>query len=217
MSTRIKGAALALSFGGTDYWADATSVTLENEEASSDVTTFADAAAGGARQFFFNVSAIQSTAAGSFWRYVWDNTGNSVAFRYAPHGNATATADQPHYLGTAKVGPKPTLGGEAGANTTFTFEVRFDVEGVPTPDYGASAAAAITSITPEGQSAGDTVLIAGTRFTDASDVKFATNSAEFTLVSDTVIVAVVPTGTGVKAVTVVTPEGTSASVSYTVV
>ena len=139
-STRMRGNKLALTFGtpGTDYWADATSVVLENEERSSDVVTFEDAANyGDSRQWFFTLSAIQSTASTSFWRYLWENTGEVVAFTYAPHGNTTATADQPHFLGTCKIGPKPSVGGDAGHDNTYTFETRLDVETGPTMDDGA--------------------------------------------------------------------------------
>lgn len=139
-STRIKGNALALKFGSPaeDYWADATSVVLENEEKDSDVTTFEDAKnAGDARQWFFTLSAIQSTAKTSFWRYLWENTGQVVAFTYAPHGNEVATEDQPHFIGTCKIGAKPSVGGEAGQTTQYTFDARLDVETGPTLDIGA--------------------------------------------------------------------------------
>lgn len=216
-STRIKGAALALEFGGTDHWQDITSALFSNEEADGDVTTFADAAAGGARQHFVTITAIQSTQSGSFWNYVWDNTGSTVAYKYAVHGNAVATADQPHLTGTLTIGPKPDLGGDAGASNTYTFEVRFDINGEPVKDLGASGVSAITSITPSGQEVGDQVTISGTRFTGATDVKFAAVSAtSLIVVSDSTIVAVIPAGTGVKAVTVITPAGTSAAVNYTV-
>lgn len=217
-STRIKGAALALSFGGTEFWADAKSVVLDNEEtASGGATTFEDVANGGSRTYFFTIGAIQSTAAGSFWRYVWANSGAHVAYRYAPHGNTVADADKPHFLGTVIVGPKPVIGGEAGKSNEFTFEVRFDVEGEPTLDLGAGADPVITSVSPAGRAVGQSVLIAGTRFTAVSDVKFGTVSASSIIaVSDTTITAVIPAGTGVKAVTVITPEGVSAPVNYTV-
>lgn len=217
-STRIHGAALALSLGGTDYWADATSVKLDNEDAAAGVVTFADAADGGSRKFFFTVSAIQSTASGSFWRYVWASTGSEVAYIYAPHGNVTATADEPHFTGTLKIGPKPAIGGDAGLDVDQVFEVRFDsTSGEPVLDSGADAEGAITSITPAGQHVGESILIAGTRFTGATDVKFgATSATDIIVISDSTITAVIPAGTGVKAITVITPEGTSAAVNYTV-
>ncbi len=139
-STRIKGNALALKFGSPamDYWADATSVVLENEEKDSDVNTFEDAKnAGDARQWFFTLSAIQSTQKTSFWRYLWDNTGQVVAFTYAPHGYDVASEDQPLFIGSCKIAAKQSVGGEAGQNTQYTFDPRLDVETGPTLDTGA--------------------------------------------------------------------------------
>lgn len=137
-STRIKGVALSLLFGSpaVEYKADVTAVTLSNEEADSDVTTFADAAEGGARDFFLNITGIQSTDADSLWSYCWDNSGEEVGFTYAPHGNKTPTASQPHFTGNVKIGPKPEIGGEAGTSNTFTFETQWSVVGTPVKDDG---------------------------------------------------------------------------------
>ena len=212
-SNRIHGAALALSFGGTDYWADATSVVLDNEESSAGVTTFADAAAGGARKFFFTVSAIQSTQAASFWRYVWANTGNTVAYIYAPHGNAEATADQPHFIGTTKVGPKPTIGGAAGLDVDQVFEVRFDIVTGPTLDAGASAAPVISNISPTGAEPDELVVISGTRFTGTTGVTFDGGAVEFVVVSDSTISAA-SAGEGEVPVIVTTGEGASNTYTY---
>lgn len=137
MSTRIKGNALALTFGGTDYWADATSVLMENEETNTGVTTFEDASNSGGRTYFFTISAIQSTDPTSFWRYLWENTGEVVAYKYAVHGNATATDAEPHLTGTVKIGPKPSIGGDASVNGEYTFTVRLDTQEEPTLDTGA--------------------------------------------------------------------------------
>lgn len=131
-STRIKGKSLTLKLGTTDYAIDATSVVLESEEADNDVTTFADAAAGAVRQWFFTITAIQSTDAASFWRYLWDNSGTTAAYVFAPHGNAVPSASQPHFTGNVTIGPKPNIGGEA--NSTFTFEYRLDCNEAPTLD-----------------------------------------------------------------------------------
>lgn len=125
-STRLKNKKIRLTFGATDYWADATSVVLDNEELDSDITTFEDAQLG-RRQEFATVTAAQSTATGSLWRYCWDNVGEEgVAFVYAPHGNEIATANEPHFTGSVTIPPKPSIGGEAG--TEPTFEVRFDAD-----------------------------------------------------------------------------------------
>jgi hypothetical protein len=131
-STRIKGAALKLTIGTTDYWADVTAVTLNNEEAAAGVVTFEDASLGGSRQFFLEGSAIQSTDATSLWSYIWDNTGDIVSYVYAPHGNTTPSASEPHFEGTIKVPAKPAVGGEAAINGEYTFDFRFDCQEEPT-------------------------------------------------------------------------------------
>lgn len=137
-STRIKGTALSLKFGtpAVDYWCDVTAVTLVNEEGDSALTTFCDAASGGKRKFSLNITAVQSTEVDSLWRYIWEHAGETVAFTYAPHGNATPSADQPHFLGTAKIGPKPEIGGEAGIDQEFSFETTWEVVGTPVLEDG---------------------------------------------------------------------------------
>ncbi|MFC9846651.1 hypothetical protein ACFWFF_37580 [Streptomyces sp. NPDC060223] len=130
MSTRIRGKSLILKVNDTEYMADVTSAVLKNEEADGDVTTFADAAAGGARAWFFELTAIQSTDTTSFWSYLWANTGDEVEFVFAPHGNAIPTTAQPHFEGSVTVGAKPDIGGEA--NATATFEYRLDLVAEPT-------------------------------------------------------------------------------------
>ena len=142
-NARIKGnvlPVLTLGSPGSEYSTDLISWTIENEEADSDVVTFEDAASGGARQFFLRGSAIQSTATASFWTYVWENSGDTgVAYTIAPHGNATPSVAQPHFVGTLSIGPKPTIGGEASTSSTsaFTFDFEFEIDGVPLKDDGA--------------------------------------------------------------------------------
>lgn len=136
-STRIKANALKLTIDAVDYWADLSSVTLESEDASTDVTTFSDAAAGGRRDFYLTVSGVQSTDNASFWMAMWTNAGEEVAFVYAPHGNASASSTEPHFTGTVRIPAKGsfTLGGEASADGTFSFDgVRMDIVGDVTVD-----------------------------------------------------------------------------------
>lgn len=218
-STRIKGNKLALSFGGTEFWADHTKYELDNEEASSDVTTFADAAEGGGRTFFLALGAIQSTDDTSFWRYAWENTGEIVAYRLAPHGNAVASVAQPHFTGTVKIGPKPKIGGEADPDGEFDFEIRWDCQEEPTLDVGTDGEPSITSISPAGQTVGEPVMISGERFTGVTAVAFGATpvaAGGIVFVSSQTLVVTIPAGTGVKAVKVTTPEGDSPTVNYTV-
>lgn len=133
-STRIKGAALKLAIGDppVDYFADITACTLSNEEAESDVVTFEDAAKGEVRDFFLNITAIQSTDTESLWSFIWDNHGADVAYTYAPHGNAEPSADMPHFTGMVTIGPAPEIGGEAGKSNIFSFETQWKCDGKPT-------------------------------------------------------------------------------------
>lgn len=216
-SIRIKGNKLALSFGGVDVWADVTAVTLENTDKDGGLTTFEDAAGTPGRQYLIKGTAIQSLQTSSFWRYAWANTGQTVAFRYAPKGNAVATADEPHFLGQVKIGPRPTVGGEAGASNEFSFDFEWQVDGEPTMDEGLTGVPVISSISPTGQEVGEQVVITGTRLSGATDVKFGSVSADgLIVVSDTTLAAIIPAGTGVKAVTVVAGAKTSEPVDYTV-
>jgi hypothetical protein len=136
-STRIKANALLLSIGGVDYWADFSSVVLQSEDASADTNTFYDSASGGRRDFYLTVGGVQSTEATSFWRAMWTGAGTEVAFIYAPHGNATESADKPHFKGTVRLPAKGALqlGGESSADGTFAFDgVRMDIVGDVTLD-----------------------------------------------------------------------------------
>lgn len=137
-STRMKGNRLRLTLDSEDYWADCTAVELLNEEADADVVTFEDAQTpGGARTYYFQITAIQSTDPDSLWSYIWDQAGDEVPYVYAPHGNETPTAAQPHFTGSLTIGARPSVGGEAGRTNTYTFETRWDCTGVPVKDDGA--------------------------------------------------------------------------------
>jgi hypothetical protein len=102
--------------------------------------TFEDAAEGGGRQFFLRGAAVQSTQSAAFWRYVWENSGEEdVPYTIAPHGNAAPTADEPHFVGTLTIGPKPTIGSEASTDRTSAsqFDFEFEIDDEPTMDTGA--------------------------------------------------------------------------------
>jgi len=136
-STRIKGRRLMLTIDGTDHWADIVSCFIDNEEKDQEVTTYEDASQpGGARQFYLELTAIQSTDTASFWSTAWDNSGAVVPFIYAPHGNEVPTPAQPHFTGNVQIGPPPRIGGEAGRDVEYTFETRWDCEGKPVKDTG---------------------------------------------------------------------------------
>lgn len=126
---KFKGKDLSLTFDAQEINVEAQSVVLQNEEADSDATTFADLANGAAVQWFFEITATSDYSATSFWSLLWDNAGSDVPFVFKPYGNSAASASQPHFTGTATVVSKPPVGGEAGS--VFTFDCRLDVVGEP--------------------------------------------------------------------------------------
>lgn len=145
MSTRIKANALKLTIDGVQYNADISQAELVSEEAASDITTFADAAAGGASDWYFTISGVQSTDADSFWMAMWDHAGQEVEYIFAPHGNTTPSVTQPIFRSKNAASPQVViskvrlprrgslpLGGEASADGTFSFSgVRMDIIGEP--------------------------------------------------------------------------------------
>lgn len=136
MSTRIRGKKLGLKLGtpAIEASVDLTNARVESEDLDSP--TFGDVASGAA-QFYLRGTAIQSTDADSFWRYVWDNAGKRVAFTFSIHGNEEPTATQPHLVGFVTIGRKPGLGGDV--NSTATFEIEWEIDGEPTLDRGTGA------------------------------------------------------------------------------
>lgn len=127
---KYKGNNLSLMFGTKEVKVEATSVLLTNEEADNDAVTFADVAAGGAVQWYFEIEAVADYGDGTFWDYLWENAGNTVAFTFKPYGNTTASVSQPHFTGNVTLGPKPSIGGQAGE--VFTYSTRMDLTAEPT-------------------------------------------------------------------------------------
>lgn len=102
------------------------------------------------------------------------------------------------------------------AQVTFTgTDVPLNM-GIANP-YTTTLAPAITSVTPGGQGSAKAVAITGSGFTGATAVTFGgTAATSFSLVSDQLIIAVLPTGTaGAANVVVTTPTGSANAFAYT--
>lgn len=127
---------LVLTIGGTDVTAQASKAVITTKEADSDFETFADAAAGGAREYALEFEAVQDAVTGTLWDKVWTLAGTTVAGILKPYGNATASVSQPHYSFNATI-TEPDgdlIGGEADKSTTArqTFEARWVLDAKPT-------------------------------------------------------------------------------------
>jgi hypothetical protein len=112
------------------------SVTIDASASDSDFVSFADAAAGGSRQYVLKFTAVQDPVANSLWDKIWVKAGTDVAVLVRPFGNATATPTQPHFSGTVNIRePDGTLlGGDADPSTTarFTVECEWPFAAKPT-------------------------------------------------------------------------------------
>ncbi|MEW1750637.1 IPT/TIG domain-containing protein [Streptomyces angustmyceticus] len=82
--------------------------------------------------------------------------------------------------------------------------------------YSASLPPRLVAVTPQSARPGDTVVIFGCKVNRARTVAFGDHPADdFTVLSDNVLLAVVPPGNGTVRVTVTTPTGTSNPVRFT--
>lgn len=138
-SEAVRGnAGIILKLGATEFSQDTKSLSLTPEDRDDSDVTFAEAATGDVAVTNVAVKAIQSTKAGSLWRYCWDNPGEEVAVVYGPHGNALPSLDKPHFLMTVKLGNRPPIGGDAKrAKDRYEFDATWEVLDGPTMDDGA--------------------------------------------------------------------------------
>ena len=126
-STRIKAQNIHFKIGGTDYACDANMVELTLDDAPGDVQTFCEVRVGG--QWSLQLDGITSGEDTSLYRVLWDNFGTEVGFSIQPQGNATPTADAPHYEGTVVFDQLPPL--SLTSNETATFSVTLQVKNTP--------------------------------------------------------------------------------------
>lgn len=126
---------LKIDVGGEERSAEVSKAVITTGASDSDFTSFADAAAGGARDYGLNIIAVQDAEAGSLWDEVWLNSGDTIPVTVMPYGNEVPSATQPHYdcLAVISEPDGDFLGGEANASNSarFTFEVTWALEGKP--------------------------------------------------------------------------------------
>lgn len=126
-------AAVTKTFDG-----DLKSFEIGSDDKDDSDLTFLEASQGETKDYKVTTKAVQSTAVGSFWRYVWDDPSTEATVVYGPHGNAVPTPDKPHFLLTLKPSGKPPLGGEAKrAKDRYEWEYEWEVTAGPTLDDGS--------------------------------------------------------------------------------
>lgn len=136
---------LTFEVDGNDFTAQVSNVRIVSGESDSDFVTFADAAAGGAREYRLEFTAVQDPETGSLWDEVWSNAGDTVPFTIAPVGGSTPSPANPHFTGSAVISEPDgdLLGGEANASASARFTIECSWVCIAKPDKapGGSGAA----------------------------------------------------------------------------
>ncbi len=116
---------LTLSIDGDEVSPEVSRAIIASAATDSDFVSFAQAAAGGGRDYVLQLTFVQDASTGSLWDQVWSHAGDDIAVVVRPHGNGVASASQPHFTGTVTVTePDGTLlGGEADPSNTARFTV----------------------------------------------------------------------------------------------
>lgn len=123
-STRVKAQNILFKIGTTDYACDATMVELTLGDAPGDVQTFCEVRVGG--EWKLTLEGIVSGEDTSLYQVLWANFGTKVAFTVAPNGNASPSADQPHYKGTVVFDQLPPLALTSNETAKFSVELTVD-------------------------------------------------------------------------------------------
>jgi hypothetical protein len=126
-SPRIKATNIIFKIGTTDYACDANLVQLTTQDAPGDVRSFCEVQVG--QEWTLQLDGITSLDSDSLYQLLWANYGTEVAFTLAPGGNATPSADAPHYTGTAIFDKLPDVALSSGEVSKFsvTLTVKNDV------------------------------------------------------------------------------------------
>ena len=128
MPTILGTRKLRFYIGATEYTDAVSDVRIVSGEKDSDFISFADAAAGGARDYTLKLTLKQDTAAASLWYYAWGSSGTDVGIVIWPNGGTTPSATTPKFTGTVTVvEPDGDLvGGEANASNSGVFTSEFE-------------------------------------------------------------------------------------------
>lgn len=125
-SSRLRGNVnpiftLKLGVGAAvSYSDDLKKVSLKSEDKDDSDLTFAEAAAGLAKDWTVTLTGIISWDSGALYAYLWDNPGAEWVLTYGPYGNATPTATKPHYQITVNNSGKPGFDAEAKSPKDLT-------------------------------------------------------------------------------------------------
>ena len=133
---RVTPRLIALEVETVDRSNEVSQAEITSAASDRDFMSFAEARAGGARDYALVMTIAQDHASSTLWDLIWTGAGTLVDGVYAPYGNAAPSVAQPHYAFEAKVSePDGTfLGAEANDSTTAvaTVQVTWSLTAKPT-------------------------------------------------------------------------------------
>jgi hypothetical protein len=111
--------ALTLTIDGDDVTAEVSSAEIAAKEATTGFVSFADAAAGGSREYSLKLKFVQDPSTSTLWDQIWAHAGDTVACVLHPNGG-TVDATHPVFTGNVIISePDGTLlGGDADVSPT---------------------------------------------------------------------------------------------------
>ena len=129
-ANRITGRLMSLTLGGENRSGEVSNCAITEADGDSEFLSMDDAATD-LKDAKLALTIAQDLSTGSLHRDIIENSGDSVAFVFAPYRNEVATADKPHVVGTAVIKrPSGTvIGGETTTSTSGakTIEVEWDI------------------------------------------------------------------------------------------
>ncbi len=119
---RLGSRLLTLTIDGTSYTAEVTSAKITSAAAASGDVSFAEAAAGGGRQYTLNLKFFQDPAASTLWDKVWSAAGTTVPVVIFPNGG-TIDATHPSITGNVVISEPDgdLIGGDASGDSTVRW------------------------------------------------------------------------------------------------
>ncbi|CAB4155447.1 hypothetical protein UFOVP660_8 [uncultured Caudovirales phage] len=119
--TRIKGKSIVFKVGTTDFAGAVKSVTFKSAPGEIGFGDYADSL-----DYTCEVTGFQDFAASSLWTQLFANPGATLQIEFAPHGNAVASATQPHFTASGYAESVPDFGGAAGEYFTYDLTIKLD-------------------------------------------------------------------------------------------
>jgi hypothetical protein len=122
---RLRGKSIVFEVDNTEYSGGVSNVNFTNEVGELGFGDYEDSLT-----FRCQIVGFQDFAASSLHSKLYDNPGQTISITYAPHGNATASASQPHFTATGYAETLPAIGGAAGEYFVYDLNIILDAKPV---------------------------------------------------------------------------------------